>query len=260
MVESRQPANKILVIGGSTYNPCTPCKIRDALAATNFLEEWAIIFANHGYFRLHHDKYDKNAYELKTYWEFQGANVVLIQELKSYLVEKNNIYVLPDPSPSDWTVAFQSWIVTFTTQQGSPVIKVSNLQTVKDREWLEELELPEGFAPSLYNLEDYDASPALRTYQPCIDKVMIEVARSNLSQKAGLILCGKDGDGAYGLREIKANDGETAVQIPCECQKPNVTDSMPNTALKLEPNHHKVSLENPHSPCTLTNWLRLINK
>ena len=255
MVESRHPADKILVIGGSTYNPCTPCKIRDALAATDFLEEWAIIFANHGYFRLHDDKYDINAYELKTYWEFQGASVVLIRKLKNYLVEKNNIYILPDPSPSNWSAAIQSWIVTFTTLPGSPVITVPNSQTVEERKWLEELESPEGFSPNLYNPEDYDASPTLRTYQPCIDKVMIEVARSNLSKKAGLILCGKGGDGAYGLREIKANDGETAVQIPCECQKPDVTDSMPNTALNLNPSHHRVSLEDSHSTNTLTKWL-----
>lgn len=250
-------ANKILIIGGSTYNPCTPCKLRDALITSDFLEEWAIIFANHGYFRLHHDKYDRNAYELKTYWEFQGANVVLIQELKSYLVERGNIYVLPDLSPSDLTVALQSWMITFTTQQGSPVIKVSNSQTVKDQEWLEELELLEGSAPNLHNPEDYDASPALRTYQPCIDKVMIEVACINLSQKAGLVLCGKNGDGAYGLKAIKVNGGATAVQIPNEC-KYSGADSMPHTALNIEPSHNRVFLEDSHSPYSLTEWLRQI--
>ncbi len=42
-----QIANKILCIGGSTFNPHTSSKIRDALKKTNFLEKWAVLFVNH---------------------------------------------------------------------------------------------------------------------------------------------------------------------------------------------------------------------
>ena len=86
---------------------------------------------------------------------------------------------------------------------------------------------------------------------------MHSVARSNLSQKAGLILCGKNGDGAYGLKAIKANGGETAVQMPNECRHSGA-DSMPNTALRIEKSYNSVSLEDSHSPHSLTEWLRRI--
>jgi hypothetical protein len=51
-----QSAKKILVIGGSTFNPNTPNMIRQALIDSNFLYEWAVIIAIHKYLRLR----DKN--------------------------------------------------------------------------------------------------------------------------------------------------------------------------------------------------------
>ncbi|MDJ0616744.1 MAG: hypothetical protein QNJ63_08360 [Calothrix sp. MO_192.B10] len=42
-----KPANKILCIGASTYNKRTPQSISQALKKTNFLDDWAVIWAVH---------------------------------------------------------------------------------------------------------------------------------------------------------------------------------------------------------------------
>lgn len=64
-----KPAKKILVIDGSTYNPCTPCKIGYALEASNFLEKLAVIFANHKYFypgsKAYSDKVPHEFYRIR---------------------------------------------------------------------------------------------------------------------------------------------------------------------------------------------------
>lgn len=84
---------------------------------------------------------------------------------------------------------------------------------------------------------------------------MIEIANSSsqLSTIAGLIICGRDGDGAYGLKEIQAQGGATAVQMQNECIYSGA-DSMPKTALERH-RHQEVSLEYPPRTLTLTEWL-----
>lgn len=93
-------ANKILVIGGSTYNPCTPCKIGDALEASNFLEEWAVIFANHKYFYPSSEPYHN-----KVHHEFYKVRHELINQVKNYLIAQGCIYILPEET--DFTIKFQ---------------------------------------------------------------------------------------------------------------------------------------------------------
>lgn len=88
---NNQPASKILVIGGSTYNPCTPCKIRDALVQTNFLEEWAVIFANHKYFYPNSENYYS-----KISHEFYKISYKTIDQVKSYSISEGYFYILPE--------------------------------------------------------------------------------------------------------------------------------------------------------------------
>lgn len=239
-------ANKILIIGGSTYNPCTPCKIRDALIASNFLKEWAVIFANHLYFKLHDCKVSLGSYKLTITSEWSGINVVFIDTSLNYYTQQGSVYVLPDSSGG--SLDLSDWIYgNFKIYQELPIIEVLDPQ-ISFQEvstWLKWNEI--------------DALCRERSYLPYIDKIMHELANSHncLDKIAGLILCGKDGDGAYGLQAIKANGGVTAVQMPNECRHSDA-DSMPNTALKIEPSHSKVSLEDFHSPHSLTEWLRQI--
>lgn len=47
-----QPARKILVISGSTYNTNTPQKSCQAFIDSKFLDEWAVIITIHKYLRL----------------------------------------------------------------------------------------------------------------------------------------------------------------------------------------------------------------
>lgn len=239
-----KPANKILVIGGSTYNPCTPCKIRDALATSNFLDEWAVIFANHQYWRLNDTRYSRDTYEFKIRSEFRDINIILIEQITIYPVNQNHLYILPDPFASD------SLSATLKIKNNLLEIEVSKEKEVAIEEILKqdnENQLP---------IEcRRDASDQQRDYWPCIDKVMIEIANSSsqLSTIAGLIICGRDGDGAYGLKEIQAKGGATAVQMPNECIYSGA-DSMPRAALKLH-SHQEVSLEYPPRTLTLTQWL-----
>jgi len=241
-----KPAKKILVIGGSTYNPCTPCKIRDALVASNFLEEWAVIFANHLYFKLYNPKISLNSYKFKIASEWSEINLGFIDKPDTQYIDVTTgyVYILPDSSGG----SLLDWIYgNFKIYQELPIIEVLEPQTSFQEisTWLE--------------CNKTEALGRERDYLPYVDKVMYEVANSHsyLDKIAGLILCGKDGDGAYGLQAIKVNGGATAVQIPNECRYSGA-DSMPNTAQKIEPSHDRVSLEDPHSPNTLTGWLRQI--
>ena len=241
-------ARKILCIGGSTYNPCTPCKIRDALANTQFLDEWTVIFANHLYFRVCDLNYDVKTYKFKILGEWNHRDIGFIEKqnddpLRDCLIEKGRVYILPDPwgytgsglneinSQFDWIYG------KFVIKEDLPIIEFSSYKEVD--EW--------------YLINLLDALKKERDYLPAIDKIMIELANSSdyLEKIAGLIICGKDGDGAYGLQAIKKAGGHTAVQIPDECNCP----SMPYTALKLEPNHRQVCFADSYCEFSLTKWL-----
>ena len=246
-------ATKILVLGGSTYNPCTPCKIRDALFKTRFLEEWAVIFANHKYWQINDCKNNRDVYKFKINSEFKDINPILIDDrLKTYILH-NNLYILPDPSFSDPIFS------TFSVKNSSPQIEV-----LREKSTIEECI---ALAKTWNNLSEYeekelpiesikDALGNIRGYLPCIDKIMTEVAKNHnqLQSIAGLIICGKDGDGAIGLQEIKSKGGKTAVQHPDECLHANA-NSMPKASLKLDNKHQIISLEVPPEATTLIEWL-----
>ena len=180
---------KILCIGGSTLNLNTLKHLTEALIKTNFLKEWAIIFTNHLYFKT------KNVeeYTEKIGKDFKGLDIVFVYEKSKcpYTVEKGKIYIIPDSSDTDMCID-----VTFETQNEVSILKVEC--TPND-------ELMDAYFKGLTGshwMDKPDASGKTRGYQPCIDKIMTEVATSRLSKVAGIVLCGLDGDGAYGLQEI----------------------------------------------------------
>jgi hypothetical protein len=250
---NNQPARKILVIGGSTYNPCTPCKIRDVLVKTRFLEEWAVIFANHKYCQINDQKNNRDVYKFKINSEFKDTNPILIDDqLKTYTLY-NNLYILPDPSFSDPIFS------TFSVKNSSPQIEVLREEsTIEECILLEENQnnLTEDNEKKLPIESRTDALGNQRGYLPCIDKIMTEVANNyeRLESIAGLIICGMDGDGAIGLQKIKSKGGKTAVQHPDECICTHA-DSMPKASLKLDNNHSVIYLEVASTVTTLTEWL-----
>lgn len=255
---NKQPASKILVIGGSTYNPCTPCKIRDSLVKTRFLEEWAVIFANHKYWQINDNQNNRDVYKFKINSEFKDINPILIDDqLKTYTLY-NNLYILPDPSFCDPIFS------TFSVENSSPQIEVlredSKIEDLTIEEYMDLEEnwnsLSEKDEKELPTESRKDALGNVRGYLPCIDKIMTEVANNHnqLDSIAGLIICGMDGDGAYGLQEIKSKGGKTAVQHPDECLYTNA-DSMPKASLGLDNSHQIISLELPSKASTLTEWL-----
>ena len=234
---------KILCIGGSTLNPNTLKYLRDALLKTNFLEEWAIIFTNHLYFKTK----DVKKYKTQIHDDFRGLNLVFVYEKSKcpYAVEKGKIYIIPDSSDTDMCID-----VTFEIQNKIPILKVEC--TPND-------ELNDAYFKGLTGshwMDKPDASGKTRCYQPCIDKMMTEVANGKLGKVAGIVLCGLDGDGAYGLQEIARHGGEIAVQEPSECNNPLIgkaTSSMPHACLSVASNCRQISLE---SVATISDWLR----
>jgi hypothetical protein len=243
---SDKPANKILIIGGSTHNPCTPSRIRDALLETSFLEEWTVIFVNHAYYSLNDAKVTTKEFESHISHQFWGLNLVFIKALETYPLKKSYIYIVPDTLPTPLTVesCCDDWIYTIA----------------KDREGCPEIRASDELSHDNNNEDSFD----IKVYSPNIDQVMTEISqsqsRNQLTSVAGLLVCGKGNDGARGLSDIKKIGGSTAVQIPDECYNPKMTntDSMPRRALELEPNHTVVSLEYSPNSYTLTNWLQSI--
>lgn len=247
-----QVARKILCIGGSTHNKDTPYKIREALIASNFLEEWAVIFVNHSYFKI--NKYGNNTslYKNKINSDFNNLNITFIDSEQQYVIEKSYVYILPDSgmyqSPDPWIYAHFS-----INPEKLPIIEVPKSQA--------SLELVDIWCDQ----NQYYASGKKRDNfdLPYIDKFMGELAQNygSLDKIAGLIICGLDEDGADGLREIRNSGGDTAVQFPDECchpQRQRATCEMPQTALQIEPNHQTISLESTPNILSLTQWLSKI--
>lgn len=258
-------AHKILCIGGSTFNTGTPEKIKDALVKTNFLQEWAVVFVNHLYFRL----YNKQKYKDKIHQDWQGVNINCVDEIGDHPININTVYILPD----SWCVQEEEFRdADCIEQNGQVILQVLQPQSSyqKTNQW--------------WNQNPYDAGQNERIYTPCIDKFMEELVDVKIKIKnltiAGLILCGLDGDGAYGLKAIKDKGGKTAVQNPGECsrtkegintestvQNPGEdshpeeginTRSMPDIALDQEQKHQKISIEGESSIMSLTEWLQSI--
>lgn len=235
-------SEKILCIGGSTLNPDTLKYLREALIKTKFLEEWTIIFVNHLYFKTQ----IVEIYKEKIRDDFEGLDIVFVYEKSKcpYTVEKGKIYIIPDSSDTDMCID-----VTFEIQSGIPILKV---EYTSNDEFLDAYF--KGLTGSHW-MDKPDASDKRRVYQPCIDKMMYEVANGNLRKVAGIVLCGCDGDGAYGLQEIARHGGKIAVQAPTECYHPkqkDTTSSMPNTCLSILQNCGRISLESVES---ISDWL-----
>jgi hypothetical protein len=245
-----QVANKILCIGGSTFNPHTPNKIRDALKKTNFLEEWAVFFVNHSYFKLSDPKNSIQVYKNKIISEWSGINVIFIDSQKKYSIQKNCVYILPDSgmyNQNHWLYAH------FSINQNIPTIEIPTPQT--------SYQLLDTWISKNPNYACGNERNLL--YLPDIDKVMENIANSykKLNKIASLIICGLDGDGADGLNKIKNSGGDTAVQLPDECCNPirqKTTSQMPEAAININPNHQIISLENTPGQITLSQWLSKI--
>lgn len=247
-----QVANKILCIGGSTYNLHSPGIIRNALKKTNFLEEWAVFFVNHSYFKLNDSINDIQVYKNKINSEWSGIEVIFIDNQQNYTIRKNCVYIFPDsgmynPGPR-WLYAHFS-----INQVNLPIVEVPTAQ--KSSQLLD----------TWISQNSNYACGNLRNlwYLPDIDKVMEDIANSHhkLNKIAGLIICGLDGDGADGLNKIRQSGGDTAVQLPNECCHPirlKATSQMPTAAVNTNSNHKIVSLENAPGTMTLIQWLSKI--
>ena len=225
---------KILCVGGSTLNLKTLEYFSEALIETQFLEEWAIIFTNHLYFKTK----DVQAYRKKIRDDFRELDLVFVYEESRfpYTVEKGKIYVIPDSTSSTWMD------VKFDVQDGIPILDSCPY----------DIDIRDQIFGTHWWQNTLDAAGNLRKYQPCIDKMMIEVAKCKLGKVAGIVLCGLEGDGAYGLQEIARHGGEIAVQEPLECGRKEGTSSMPNTCLSILENCRRISLESVES---ISDWL-----
>jgi two-component system chemotaxis response regulator CheB len=69
--------------------------------------------------------------------------------------------------------------------------------------------------------------PKVHHTRPAADPLFLSAAEAYREQVIGIVLTGGDGDGAAGLRQIKAHGGLTIVQDPDEAQAPG----MPRAAL-----------------------------
>ncbi|MDB9322356.1 chemotaxis protein CheB [Nodularia spumigena CS-591/04] len=292
-----QPARKILIIGGSTYNTNTPQKIRQAFIESKFLDEWAVIITIHQYLRLKDKNHPLNKFiaERKSDFSLPGTfepQISLITFPKIAKVETGHIYILPDPGlPIDrqylYTTfmgdSYQLKICTETSVKAQKEFEkclfnnpfdASNTkrqmtpQDILSEEWEK---LPIRYESEQDKFKAKSKASALTPKErnevvyrdmPYIDKFMSEVAASESKPKiAALLLCGLHGDGANGLKKIKNNGGHTAVQLPDECchnQLGHSTSSMPKTALDIEPSHKIVTLEDKPDYMKLSDWLTRI--
>lgn len=283
-------ARKIFVIGGSTYNEKTLEKIRQALIDSKFLDEWAVIIAIHKYLRLNDQQYSLTSFENKIKSELSSSNfnpkISLITKPGQIIVETGSIYVLPDPGMNinnryvetsfmddnaqlkicaERSTTFLEESKQWFLNNQFDASGIKRIMTAKDFLSFAPEKLPLINASNLSQLrvKASRVSPTKVLYQdmPCIDKLMSEVAASKSQPKiAALLLCGLHGDGANGLKEIKNNGGDTAVQLPDECchQTRINTSSMPKTALEIEPNHQRVTLEDKPDYLKLSDWLSSI--
>jgi len=247
-------AHKILCIGGSTFNTGTPTKIKDALVKTNFLQEWAVIFVNHDYFKISYKPEENKIIKNQRQNEWHEVRIKFVEQVGDHLIHTNNVYILPDPfkvipaeeNEDDWRYA------DCIEKNGQIMLQVLPPQSSYNKvdQWFKQNKL--------------DAGNNERLDMPYIDKFMMELAnvKTNITDLtiAGLILCGLGGDGAYGLKAIKDKGGETAVQNPGECShcQKRETRSMPDTAIKQDPTHQKISIEGSTNCISLTDWLKNI--
>ncbi|MBD2387621.1 chemotaxis protein CheB [Cylindrospermum sp. FACHB-282] len=210
---------KILCIGGSTVNQGTFEKINQALHKNGFLNDWAVIIANHQYLQFCNHK--KDIEYLKKFIlqsHFPQKDAVLVYQQQDYPIIPGNIYILPDFLNCIYENQFIS--TTIKTVNDVPVIEISNIQEVvqEDLDWI-------GSIGSIGSLDF-----------PCIDRRMIELSSIRPHKIAGLILAGMGGDGAEGLIEIAKNGGSVAIQDPNECYHPESigqTASMPKAAIDM---------------------------
>jgi len=78
------------------------------------------------------------------------------------------------------------------------------------------------------SLTHLDRGPKMHFTRPAADPLFISAADTYGPRVIGIVLSGRDGDGAAGVRAIKARGGLAWVQEPSEASEP----SMPLSALK----------------------------
>jgi len=249
-----EPANKILCIGGSTYNEGTPQIISQLLRNTNFLNDWAVIFANHLYLEMDMDKVNIQTIKICQDFKEIASRLILVKDVLNYPIQKGYFYVLPD---SSWC---QDKLIRIYTR----IINKENILTIESSGSEEILE--EDYR---YNPEDSSLGYT-HLYLPCIDKIMIQISTNHAGKVAGLLLAGLGNDGAQGMLAIKQKGGETAVQNPKECChfiRGRETSSMPEAAIKEAENyklHHQIISLNTDSQSvsdeikSLNQWLESI--
>ena len=204
-------ANKVLVIGGSTYNPCTPCRIRYALEYTNFLENWAVVFANHDYFHL-----SSQQHQNKIHHEFYNLPIILVEQLKTYSLNRGFIYVLPE-------------CTDFNIKQQNDGIEIDTVRADGSRLCINKV------------MKDFAIN------QPKIQVAGLIICGRFKDGAEGL----KEIKDKGGITAVQKSD---ECYHPDIALYNNDTDSMPKSALKLC-SHQEVSLEYPPRTTTLTEWL-----
>ncbi len=77
----------------------------------------------------------------------------------------------------------------------------------------------------LGNYISLSTEPAVNHSRPSIDISFASAAYAYKSKLIGILLSGANGDGAYGMKQVKENGGLTIVQDPEECQVKTMTSA-----------------------------------
>jgi two-component system chemotaxis response regulator CheB len=73
------------------------------------------------------------------------------------------------------------------------------------------------------------ASPLVQYSRPSIDVLFLSASEVFQENMAGILVTGANRDGAFGMKAIKENGGQTVVQEPSDC----FIDTMPRAAMSL---------------------------
>ncbi|MEB3312504.1 MAG: chemotaxis protein CheB [Snowella sp.] len=258
--------NTVLCIGASTYSEGTPQKINEALKSSNFLEKGSVIFTCHKYFPLYSEPgYPRLIRQQLNQWKeeikeqhFPDCQLFFIDDINTlYNIQSGYIYILPD-------TFFTSVEYSEYTPFEVGIHQENNNLRIQC------------FARNFNLMRYYELFTDDIRYLPCIDLIMGQFSKTDVSNKLGLILAGMEQDGAKGLTEIGRKGGKIAIQDQdeyCEISRtkpdPNSlvggkikigNKDMPKAAISEAEKHHLdyelISLYGKENCKSLTDWLQ----
>lgn len=252
--------NTVLCIGSSTFSSEeTPENIDEALAKSRFLEKGSVILAFHLYFVLYseprrnptipsdHVFDEKDLADLKDHIvesEFPKCKdkIVFIDREGQHQVKQGFIYILPD----------------------SHLLKIVNSILPPLEAFLDEVD--GHLIIQCFDRNKIDSYPEYSKYanhslkyRPSINFTMEKLANSKIPNKLGLILAGKEDDGAKGLTSVNSKYWNIAIENPGTYPQYRGNYDMPYAAIsEAEKNKIKyelISLYGENDSKSLTTWL-----